>query len=260
MAGRKEILKLAVAISKKAGHFLRRRFYDKKKWSRKQGTNEWLTPSDIESEELIRNFLSKHDPKSGILGEEWGWSQPDAANWWCIDPLDGTSNFIKGVPYFSVSIAYMEKGIPTVGVVYDPVSRDIFTAEKGKKAFFNQVPLNLKRDKKPLSESPFFLSYNMSLKGKVPSWVSGRFKTAKLRNFGSMALQLSYAGRGLIDCCVSDQAHIWDIAAGGLVLSEAGGRLYNFSKKPFFPVHKKTFIKNPASVTPFVAEGKIHSA
>lgn len=252
MGARKEILDLAIEVSIRAGAYLKKRFYSKKKASRKKQSDEWSTPSDLESEELIRKFLSKRDSDSGVLGEEYGWTQPDASNWWCIDPLDGTSNFIRGIPYFSVSIAYMEKGMPTVGVVYDPIQQVFYCAQKGKKAYWMQG-----QTKKPLSpknSSPLILhSLNMSSKGSVPGWGKKLLQTAKLRNFGSMALQLSSVAQGTIDYCVSDRAHLWDIAAGGLILRESGGKLLDFKQKELFPIQKTNFLDKSAAVVPFVA-------
>ncbi len=252
MGQRKDILDLAIKISQKSGAFLKKKYMSKKQATLKNQSDEWSTPADLESEELIRRYLEKNDPKSGVLGEEYGWTRPDASNWWCIDPLDGTSNFIRGIPYFSVSIAYMEKGIPTVGIVYNPLDQSYYYAEKGKSAYLKQG-----RNKKkliPKNRSPLVLhSLNLSKKGSVPQWGQKLVATAKLRNFGSMALQLSYVAQGTVDYCISDRAHIWDIAAGGLILQEARGKILNFNKKSLFPIQKNNFLDESNQVVPFVA-------
>ncbi len=252
MGTKKAILDLALEVSTQAGAYLKKRFYTKKEASQKENTDEWSTPADLESEERIRKFLEKQDPQSGVLGEEYGWTRPDAPNWWCLDPLDGTSNFIRGIPYFSVSIAYLEKGMPTVGVVYDPIQQIFYCAQKGERAYSMQG--KSKKYLSPTNRSPLVLyALNISRKGKVPPWGAKRVQTAKLRNFGSMALQLCAVAQGNIDYCISDRAHLWDIAAGGLILKETGGGLFDFKQKSLLPIEKELFLDEPGKVVPFVA-------
>lgn len=238
MESRREILKLALDVGEKAGRFLRRHFRAKRIVARKKG-EDLLTPADRESEELIRAELEKKDPSSGICGEEYGISRPKAANWWCLDPLDGTTNFIRGIPFFSVSIAYFENGAPVVGVVVEPVHEIVYTAIKGRGAFVQGRPIAGDRQiqfKK--GESPVLLyTLNVGYRVKPPAWIGRRLSHAKLRNLGSMALQLCYVAHGTLDYCVSDRAHLWDIAAGALVLQESGGKLVDFDRKPIFPLH-----------------------
>jgi len=259
MKSRSEILKIALAVSLKAGAYLRKSFYTNKKFFRKKGTNEWQTPADLESEERILKYLEKKDPTSGILSEESGWIRPKAKNWWCVDPLDGTSNFIRGIPYFSVSIAYFESGVPTVGVVYDPMRKQVYTAQKGKGAFFQNKRINIKKNGKKADIDFFTLfAMNMSSRSKIPSWLKKSIQGAKLRNFGSLALQLCYVAQRNLDFCFSDSAHIWDIAAGEVILAESGGKLLHFSKKGILPIKKSSFLLTPSRVVPFVAINKSH--
>lgn len=261
MESRHEILKFALELSGKAGNFLRHRFYAKKIYSKRKGPDELGTPADRESEELIRGLIEKRDPRSGICGEEYGLTRPQAANWWCIDPLDGTTNFIRGIPFFSVSIAYFEKGVPTVGVVYEPVQRLLYYAEKGKGAFYQRQPMKRDRDVAlSRGHSPFILySLNLGRGGRAPAWFKKWGERAKLRNLGSMALQLCYVAHGALDFCVSDRAHLWDIAAGAVILQESGGKLVGFDKKPVFPL-KRSCQEIAKGRLPFVAAGKFHAS
>lgn len=260
MESRREILKLALEMSEKAGNFLRRHFYSKKIFSRKKGGEGLLTPSDRESEEIIRGILEKKDPRSGICGEEYGLTRPKAQNWWCLDPLDGTTNFVRGIPFFSVSIAYCEKGIPVVGVVYEPIQKLLYYAIRGGGAFYQRHPLKSQRS--PLYSSggamPITLfSMNLGYGTKLPGWFKKWGEHSKLRNLGSMALQLCYVADSVLDFCVSDRAHLWDIAAGALILEESGGRLVGFDKKPLFPL-REPWPKIAARRFPFVAVGHSH--
>jgi len=143
---------------------------------------------------------------------------------WCVDPIDGTSNFVAGVPYFAISVAFIRKGIREIGVVYDPVADEMFTAARGGGAHLNGIPLPLRA---PVTELRRALAgvemkrIDRALAGRLASWPP----YASQRNFGASALDWCYTAAGRFDIYVHGGQKLWDYAAGALILEEAGGRL-----------------------------------
>lgn len=165
-----------------------------------------------------------------VLGEEMTErEQHDAWNagrdgLWCVDPIDGTSNFVAGVPYFAVSVAYFYKGERQLGVVYDPIADEMFTAERGGGAHLNGVPLPLRQ---PVPELRRALAgvelkrIDRELAGRLAAWPP----YASQRNFGASTLDWCYTAAGRFDVYLHGGQKLWDYAAGALILEEAGGRL-----------------------------------
>jgi myo-inositol-1(or 4)-monophosphatase len=143
---------------------------------------------------------------------------------WCIDPIDGTSNFVAGIPYFAISVAYLENHARKLGVVYDPVAGECFFAEQGKGAFLDGEPLPIRT---PVSE------LRRAMAGVEPKRLPKSLITrlvaeppyASLRNFGASALDWCYTAAGRFDIYVHGRQKLWDYAAGALILEEAGGKL-----------------------------------
>lgn len=169
-----------------------------------------------------------------VLGEEMTEQQQHDA-WdagrdglWCVDPIDGTSNFVAGVPYFAVSVAYLYKGVRQLGVVYDPITDECFTALRGGGAHLNGQPLPLRA---PASELKRALAgvelkrINRELAGRLASWPP----YASQRNFGASTLDWCYTAAGRFDIYVHGGQKLWDYAAGALILEEAGGQLASLS-------------------------------
>ncbi len=143
---------------------------------------------------------------------------------WCVDPIDGTSNFVAGVPYFAVSVAYLYKGERVLGVVYDPVADEMFSAERGHGAHLNGDPLPLRQ---PVPELRRALAgvemkrIDRALAGRLASWPP----YASQRNMGASTLDWCYTAAGRFDIYLHGGQKLWDYAAGALILEEAGGRL-----------------------------------
>jgi myo-inositol-1(or 4)-monophosphatase len=138
---------------------------------------------------------------------------------WCVDPIDGTSNFVAGVPYFAVSVAYMYKGERQIGVVYDPIADEMFSAERGRGAHLNATPLPLRPPAAELKRALAGVEMkriNRELAGRLASWPP----YASQRNFGASTLDWCYMHGG---------QKLWDYAAGALILEEAGGQLASLS-------------------------------
>ncbi|MDR4505168.1 MAG: inositol monophosphatase [Candidatus Scalindua sp.] len=192
-----------------------------------------VTETDKESEILVRERIFKIFPEHGILGEEFGLKESDTDYYWCIDPLDGTSNFVRGIPLFAVSIALLHKNEPIVGVVYDPIHNNLFSALKGGGAFLNNVPLSTTN--KPLQEKLLF-AVQSDYKEEIPGHMVRILKKAKIRNVGVASLHICYVAAGWLDCYVDQKSSLWDIAAGSLILTEAGGTISNTDGENLYPL------------------------
>ncbi len=173
-----------------------------------------------------------------VLGEEMSGAQQEEI-WgdgkqelWCIDPLDGTSNFVHGLPYFAISVALIREGKSVLGVVYDPVAKEIFAAERGRGAFLNgekMVPLSVAKD---LSAA----LANVDLKrlnSKLASALASNPPYASHRNFGASALDWCYTAAGRYDAYLHGGQKLWDYAAGSLVLQEVGGHVCSLEQDDF---------------------------
>ena len=169
-----------------------------------------------------------------VLGEEMTEQQQHDA-WaagreglWCVDPIDGTSNFVAGVPYFAISVAYLYKGERHLGVVYDPVADEMFTAERGRGAHLNGEPLPLRQPTNELRRALAGVEMkriDRELAGRLAAWPP----YASQRNFGASTLDWCYTAAGRFDIYVHGGQKLWDYAAGALILEEAGGRLASLS-------------------------------
>ncbi len=165
-----------------------------------------------------------------VLGEEMTEQQQHDA-WdagrdglWCVDPIDGTSNFVAGVPYFAVSVAYLYKGERQLGVIYDPIADEMFSAERGKGAHLNGTPLPLRAPATELRRALAGVELkriDRELAGRLASWPP----YASQRNFGASTLDWCYTAAGRFDIYVHGGQKLWDYAAGALILEEAGGRM-----------------------------------
>lgn len=205
----------------------------------RKGTANFVTSSDKRTEKLLHRELSKARPDFGFLMEEGGEIVgKDPSIRWVIDPLDGTGNFIHAVPYFCISVAVEKKhanGLSEIlaGVIFDPIQNELFIAEKGKGAFLNNRKLQVSvRDN---------FEDAMLVTGNLPSACSpqaaalhkaGNALNTSLRNFGAAALDLAHMAAGRVDACWYYNIQPWDIAAGMLMIQEAGGVLTDLNGAP----------------------------
>ena len=180
----------------------------------KKGPKDFVTNSDRTVEKILIDELIKYKKKYSILTEETGYIEnEDTENIWIIDPIDGTNNFLHGVPHFCISIAFQSKDEILTGLVFDPIKNEIFYAEKNQGAFFNNHRIRVSK-KKDLEECLFATNYRGLIKTKLNSRITG-----------SAALDLAYVGAGRFDGYFQDNLNIWDVAAGILIIKEAGGVL-----------------------------------
>ncbi|CAM2986294.1 inositol monophosphatase family protein [Legionella worsleiensis] len=221
------LLNIAVSAARQAGEIIIRHMeqIDRLKITEKN-SNEYFSEVDIKAEQAIINAIHKAYPEHGILAEESGFQEGDGESVWIIDPLDGTSNYLHGFPFFSVSIALKIKNRIEHGVIYDPLRHECYAASRGRGARLNDRRIRVSKQTQ-LSASllgtgvPF---RNMSLAQRyLPTFEALMGKCAGVRRTGSAALDLAYVASGRIDGFWELGLRPWDIAAGSLLVREAGG-------------------------------------
>ncbi|HZV55550.1 MAG TPA: inositol monophosphatase family protein [Rhodocyclaceae bacterium] len=221
-------LNVAIKAARRAGQIINRASLDvgHLKVSVKQ-QNDFVTEVDKAAEAVIIETLRETYPKHAILAEETGRSgQDDSEFQWIIDPLDGTTNFIHGFPQYAVSIAMAHKGVLTHAVVYDPSRNELFTATKGAGAFLNDKRIRVSKRAK-LDEALIGTGFPYRVFDHVEAYLA-IFKemtrrTAGVRRPGAASLDLAYVASGRLDGFWEFGLSPWDMAAGALLISEAGG-------------------------------------
>ena len=216
-------LNLMIKASEKASKILIRDFGEVEKLQVSlKGPNNFVTNADRKVEEAIIKELDKSKKNFSILTEESGFIEnQDKDNFWIIDPIDGTTNFLNGVPHFCISIAlFYEKEI-IAGVIYDPIKDEIFYADKNGGSYLNNKSIRVSK-KKNFSDG----LYGVNFRDNLP-------KNLIIRNTGSAALDLAYVSCGRFDGSLQKNVNLWDIAAGTLLIKEAGGIVDNFEFKEF---------------------------
>jgi myo-inositol-1(or 4)-monophosphatase len=228
------MLNTAVKAARTAGRIITRAGQDLTaiKISRKN-RNDFVTEVDRAAEEAIVGALLGAYPDHAILGEESGHTQgkvaqePEKADFiWVIDPLDGTTNFIHGLPQYCTSIALMQRGVVTQAVIYDPNRDELFTASKGRGAYLNDRRIRVaQRDKldEALIGTGFPFRRLESLDRYVAMFKAVSEKAAGIRRPGAAALDLAYVASGRYDAFFEIGLMPWDVAAGSLLVTEAGG-------------------------------------
>jgi myo-inositol-1(or 4)-monophosphatase len=196
--------------------------------------NDFVTVADRESEERIVSSIRSRFPSDGFLGEEGGWQgdgEREGTRTWIIDPLDGTSNFIAGFPFWCVSIAAREAGRIVAGVIWDPLRDELYTAERGGGAFRNGLRLSVSA--RPGIDGAFLATgFPFRSRDRIDLYLA-LFKAVFLRargirRAGSAALDLAQVAAGVFDGFFEFHLAPWDVAAGALLIEEAGGRVTDF--------------------------------
>ena len=245
------MLNVAIKAARAAGAIINRAALDVEavRISQKQ-VNDFVTEVDHASEQAIIETLLTAYPDHGILAEESGsqHGNPNADHIWIIDPLDGTTNFIHGFPVYCVSIALQVRGKLEQAVVYDPTRNDLFTATKGRGAFMNErrirVSKRVRLDECLLSTGfPFRPEDNFDKYLRLMGDMMQR--TAGLRRPGAAALDLAYVAAGFTDGFFEIGLHAWDMAAGALLVTEAGGLVGNFTGEANYLEHKECMAASP---------------
>lgn len=222
------LLNIAVSAARQAGDIIIRHMeqVDRIKVTEK-GLNDYFSEVDIKAEQAIIAAIHKAYPNHSVLAEESGLTNAsDDEPQWIIDPLDGTSNYLHGFPFFSVSIALKIKGRIEHGVIYDPLRHECFAASRGRGARLNDRRI---RVSKQTQLNASLLSTGIPFRDPAlaaryfPTLEAMNGKCAGLRRTGSAALDLAYVASGRVDGFWELGLHTWDIAAGSLIIREAGG-------------------------------------
>ncbi|MFT5443169.1 MAG: myo-inositol-1(or 4)-monophosphatase [Myxococcota bacterium] len=231
-----ERLTLAIRLAKEAGAIQRERYESKLDIQTKSAPIDLVTEVDRQCEALIIAGIESEVPGDDILAEEGGARKVDGAVWrWVIDPLDGTVNFAHGFPRFCVSIGIEHQGKRHIGVVYDPLLDECYTAIRGQGAFLGERRLEVSQAKaldSSLVATGFAYDIHKSDVDNIENF--GRMIKAVrgLRRDGSAALDLCYVAAGRLDAYWEFKLHPWDVAAGLLIVEEAGGRVSDASGGP----------------------------
>jgi len=217
---------------KKASKLLIRDFGEVEKLQvSKKGPGDFVTNSDKRTEKIIINELSLARPDYSFLAEESGASGKSTEFKWIIDPIDGTTNFLHGVPYFAISIGLEKNKEIICGMIFNPITNEMFYAEKGKGAYLNNSRIRVSSRKNidecvVLTGGPILSYKNKEIFFKEYETVSK--KVAATRKFGSSALDLAYLASGRCDGVWERNLNYWDIAAGIIIVKEAGGTVTDF--------------------------------
>ena len=208
-------LNIMIKASEKASKILIKDFGEIEKLQvSKKGPSDFVTNSDIKTEKIIIDELKKAKPNYSILSEEKGIeNNKDKNNTWIIDPIDGTINYLHGIPHFAISIALKSYDQIIAGLIYDPIKDEMFYAEKNNGAYFNNQ--RIKVSKKNKIEDCLFVA------GSKINYD----KELLIRNSGCAALDMAYVASGRYDGYFQKNINLWDIAAGIIIVEEAGGIL-----------------------------------
>ncbi|MBI3457170.1 MAG: inositol monophosphatase [Candidatus Rokubacteria bacterium] len=229
-------LPIAVDAARSAGKLLREALGGARRISYKGSPTNLVTEMDRRSEALIVERLLQAFPDHAILGEEGG-ARPGASEYrWLIDPLDGTTNYAHGAPVFSVSIALERAGQSELGVAYDPNLDELFVAQRGVGATLNGEPIGVS-DTAALGESLLATGFPYDIRTttatNLPEYAALSLRCHAVRRLGSAVLDLCYVAAGRFDAFWELSLGPWDMAAGGLMVLEAGGRLTNVRGGPW---------------------------
>jgi myo-inositol-1(or 4)-monophosphatase len=206
-------LNIMIKASEKASKVLIRDFGELEKLQvSKKGPHDFVTNSDIKTEKIIIDELNKGRPNYSIISEENGIEKnKDTKNTWVIDPIDGTINFLHGLPHFAISIALKNNDEIISGLIFDPIKNEMFYAEKNNGAYFNNHRIRVSK-KNDINECLFATGNKVSEKIDLA-----------IRKTGSAALDMAYVAAGRFDGFFQNNLNLWDIAAGIILVKEAGG-------------------------------------
>ena len=212
-------LNLMIRASIKASKVLIRDFGEIEKLQVSlKGPSDFVTNADLKVEKIIINELSKSKKKYSFISEESGKIKNlDKDNYWIIDPIDGTINFLHGVPHFAISIGLKLKNEIIAGVIYDPIKDEMFYAEKNNGAYLNNKRIRVSK-KNNLNNCLLATGRKNQINNNLIS-----------RNTGCAALDMAYVAAGRFDAYFQDELNLWDLAAGIILINEAGGKISNIN-------------------------------
>ena len=213
-----------------------------------KGPGDFVTSADKRTEKILIEELQKAHPEYGIITEETGIiNNSNAKNKWIIDPIDGTFNFMNGIPQFAISVGYEEENEIKCGVIFNPILNEMFCAEKGNGAYLNNTRIRVSNQKKVsdalvVTGGPRGAS---KIKDKIFSeYINVSKNVGNVRKFGSAALDMAYVACGRFDGYWQRELNYWDIAAGIILVKEAGGFVDFFEEEKNIPLKKNILVTN----------------
>lgn len=241
--GGKSFTAVAINCAAKAGEWIKSKSGSFTQLDTKYSMHDLVTEVDKGSERMIRNLIATHFPHHAFLGEEGVEPGPEASArairemsdeeyLWIVDPVDGTTNYVHGFPFYSVSIALAHRGEVIVGVVYDPSRDELFVAERGKGAYVHGRVMQVSGEEtlsRSLVATGFPADQHVALPANLKGIQALAPKVRNLRIAGSAALHLAYVAAGRLSGFWEHNLSAWDIAAGSLLVEEAGGRMSDLS-------------------------------
>ena len=213
-----------------------------------KGPGDFVSSADKRTEKIIIDELLKAHPTHSIISEEAGWiNKSNKKNKWIIDPIDGTLNFLNGIPHFAISIGYEEENDLKCGVIFNPVLNEMFAAQKGCGAFLNNSRIRVS-NKKKIKDAIIATGGpkpSSKIKEKIFSeYVTISQKVSNIRKLGSAALDMAYVASGRFDGYWQRELNYWDIAAGIIIVKEAGGFVDIFERSSDLLVNKNILVSN----------------
>jgi len=254
------MLNIAIRAARSAGSVITRGFENRDDLVvTAKRDHDYVTKIDKDAEQAIIEKIKQSYPEHTFIGEEGGVLQGDDTFKWIIDPLDGTTNFIKGIPHFCVSIALMYKGRLDQAVIFDPIRGDLFTASRGAGAQLNGYRIRVGKQK-DLNNGVFGTAFPFKDKTQLtefmPKFTRIFAQSGDVRRSGSAALDLAYVASGKLDGYFESGLKPWDMAAGELIVREAGGLVTDLAGGND-PMHKGEIVAgNPRVVQQIVKQLK----
>ena len=239
------VLATAIEIVLRAGDMQMKQFGKSFKIDKKSAI-DLVTDVDLSVEKMFRNIIQERFPEHGILSEEFGeqvapgsleaGASSSSGCCWVFDPIDGTTNFAHGLPFFCSSLSFEIDGRPVVAAIYEPVRRELFVAERGKGAFLNGAPLKVS-ESATLIDSLLCTGFPYDVHASREELVElfGHFlgRARAVRRLGSAALDLCYVAAGRLDGFWEQRLRAWDISAGSLIVEESGGQVTDLQGETF---------------------------
>ena len=225
-----------ITLARQAGEILRTSFGQLLHVDQK-GVIDLVSEADRQSEAFLLSYIHQHFPADRIVAEESGEHSGTSDHTWYVDPLDGTVNYVHGIPIYSVSIAYAEAGVLRLGVVYDPMRDECFSAEAGSGAWLNDEPIHPSSTSDldhALLVTGFPYDIRTTPENNLDHYAHLALHTQGVRRLGSAALDLCYVACGRFDGFWELSLKAWDVAAGALIARESGAVVTNMAGKPDF--------------------------
>jgi myo-inositol-1(or 4)-monophosphatase len=241
-----DILQFTESIARRAGDVIRQG-YGNVRHIQQKGVIDLVTEFDKRSEEVILLAIQREFPEHAILAEESGYNKKSSEYQWVIDPLDGTTNFAHGIPHFAVTIAMFQNNSPILGVTYDPLRDEMFSAETGHGAALNHHPIHVSEQanlEHAVISTGFPYDLRTNPRNNLSQFVQFQLRTTAVRHLAAAALDCAWTAMGRLDGYWEFGVEPWDIGAGVLLVHEAGGMVTSLDGNENFLSQSSILVSN----------------